>query len=107
MCWRDMLRVGDNDYVPTITDVWDFLLGFKSATEAGFARVEGRLDRVEGRLDRVEGRLDRVEVRLGHVEGSLGRIESRVIRIECWNVDRRLDDHEQRILRLERHSLNE
>lgn len=100
MCRRDMLRVGDNDYVPTLTDVWDFLLGFKSVTEAGFARVEGRLDRVEGRLGVVEARLDRVE-------GHLDRIEGRLIRIESWNVDRRLDDHEQRILRLERHSLNE
>lgn len=59
--------------MPSLLVIWDFLQGFKEATEAGFGRMQTQLD----------------------------RMESRLVRIESWNVDRRLDDHELRILRLE------
>ena len=65
--------MSEDHYVPSIPDIWDFLQGFKEAAEAGFSRVQTQLD----------------------------RIETRLVRIESWNVDHRLDDHEQRILRLE------
>lgn len=71
MC--DRRRVTNESNVPTLTEIWDFLVGLKETTESGFNRLT---------LD-------------------LHRIEQRLVRIEAWNIDARLDDHEQRIARLE------
>ena len=71
---------GEN-YVPTLSDVWGLLTSFKET-------VGMSLDRIQSQLDEVVIRLDRMDARL--------------VRIESWNIDRRLDDHEQRILRLEK-----
>lgn len=85
----------DENYVPSTTDIWDFLVGLKQATEAGFGRLEARLDRVELRLDGVESRLDRVESRLAGVESRLDGVESRLDGVET-----RLDRMEHRLIRI-------
>ena len=77
-------RVNGEGYVPTPADIWDFLQGFKAATEAGFGRIQLELSELRSSF---ESRFERIEARLDSMES--------------WNVDRRLDDHEQRILRLE------
>ena len=106
------------EYVPTLADIWDFLLGLKAATEAGFERVQiqlggldgeivgikGELGDIRGELGDIRGELGDIRGELGDLKGQLNRVEARLVRIESWNVDRRLDDHEQRILRLERQS---
>ncbi len=92
------------EYVPTLADIWDFLLGLKAATEAGFERVQIQLGGLDGEIVGIKGELGDIRGELGDLKGQLNRVEARLVRIESWNVDRRLDDHEQRILRLERQS---
>ena len=87
--------MASGEYVPTLAEIWEFLLGFKAATEAGFERMEARFERMEARFEGMQTQLD-------GMQGQLKGIDARLIRIESWHVDRRLDDHEQRILRLER-----
>ena len=36
----DRKQVTGGDYVPTQSEMWDFLLGFKEAVDAGFARTQ-------------------------------------------------------------------
>lgn len=90
--------------MPTLADIWDFLLGLKAATEAGFERVQIQLGGLDGEIVGIKGELGDIRGELGDLKGQLNRVEARLVRIESWNVDRRLDDHEQRILRLERQS---
>ncbi len=92
------------EYVPTLADIWDFLLGLKAATEAGFERVQIQLGGLDGEIVGIKGELGDIRGELGDLKGQLNRVEARLVRIESWNVDRRLDDHEQRILRLDRQS---
>ncbi|GEM_PF-2421715 len=111
-----------NEYVPTLTDIWDFLLGFKAATEAGFARVDARLDVLAADVSMLKSDVSVLKSDVGVLKSDVGvlksdvlrlerdlqRVERRVIRIddrlsviEDQRVGLRLDDHERRITRLE------
>jgi hypothetical protein len=83
--------------VPTSKEIWEFLVGLKDTTEAGFNRVSSELIRVETSL---RSDISRVEARVTRVETLVARVETRVARIENWNLDLRFDALEQRVARL-------
>jgi chromosome segregation ATPase len=126
---RDSLGVTE-DYVPTPTEIWDFLVGLKEATESGFLRMESRfteleksfdfrmdgleqrMDRLELRMDGLEQRMDRLELRMDRIEHHMDGIERRLVRIddrlaslEDLTIRKRLDDHEGRIASLEHRNI--
>jgi hypothetical protein len=71
--------------------MWDFLLGFKAATEASFLRLEAKIDSLAERITVLET----------NVEARLDRLEADVAIIKSWNIPRRFDDLEERIDRLQ------
>jgi len=119
-----------DDYVPMAKESWDFLVGLKEATEAGFARMEShfvelscrmdglehrmdrleqRMDALEHRMDALEHRMDGLEHRMDGLEHRMNRFEHRLIliddRLSCiedLRIGIQLRDHEQRIANLER-----
>ncbi len=129
---RDSVGVTE-DYVPTPTEIWDFLVGLKQTTEAGFLRmesrfagleqrmdrlelrmdgleqrmnrVEQRMDALELRMDRLERGMDALELRMSNVERRLVRVDDRLVGLEDLTIRHRLDDHEARISGLEHRSI--
>ncbi len=89
------------EYVPTLSEIWEVLIGLKEATESGFGRVEHRLDGVEHRLDRVECRLGGVERRLDGLEDRFTRLDDRFSDFQKGTT-RLLSDHERRLTRVDR-----
>ena len=79
------------DYVPTPTEIWDFLVGLKQATESGFQRIESQIGVVRSDMER----------RLEGVQRRLVRIDDRLAGLEDLTIRQRLDDHETRITDLE------
>jgi len=90
---------------PTTREIWDFLVGLKEVTEAGFTRVASEMAGLRTDIARVETSLHsdirKVETRMSKVEDRLTSVEVRVARIEGWNLDRRFDLLEARVARLE------
>jgi chromosome segregation ATPase len=105
--------------VPTLAEIWDFLVGFKEATEAGFRRVDTSLARLTSDVSELKSDVSALKSDVSVLKSDVSvlkfdvqRLERRVIRIddrlssaETLNVSSRLDDHECRITKLEgRHS---
>jgi predicted RNase H-like nuclease (RuvC/YqgF family) len=100
--------VNGNEYVPTLAEIWDFLVGFKEATEAGFRRVDASLARLTSDVTELKFDVSELKSDVSELQSHLERVERRVIRIddrlsavETLNVSSRLDDHERRIAKLE------
>ncbi len=87
--------------MPTLSEIWEVLVGLKEATESGFARVERRFDGVEYRLSGVEHRLDGVERRLDGLDDRFTRLDDRFSDFQKV-TNRLLSDHERRLARMER-----
>ena len=75
----------------------------KESEERVTDKLTKKIESVEGRLTGVEGRLTGVEGRLTGVEGRLTGVEKRLESVES-KLDRGLNNHKQRIERLERHA---
>ena len=56
--------------------------GLAAGTQAGFGRLEGRLDRVEGQLDRVELDVRNLQSSVARIETKFDRHESRIQALE-------------------------
>jgi hypothetical protein len=83
------------EYVPTQTEIWDFLVGLKQTTESGFQRMESQIAEVRSDVER----------RLNSVERRLVRIDDRLAGLEDLTIRQRLEDHEGRITSLEHRNI--
>jgi hypothetical protein len=63
-------------------DLYGAITSLKDATEAGFLRVDTRLDRLECRFDGLERRFGRLETRVEHIETDVGEIKARLTGLE-------------------------
>jgi len=72
---------------PTLGDIWDFLVGLKETTEAGFVRVSGEIGNLQ--------------TQVSGLRTDCTSLDMRMARIESWHLDRRFDALERRVERLE------
>jgi len=88
----------DDTQAMTNEDLYGAIMSLKDATEAGFLRVDARIDRLECRFDGLERRFDGLERRFDGLEGRFGRLETRVEHIETdvGEIKRRLTGLETR-----------
>jgi len=63
--------MADEAHVPTLGEIWDFLVEFKEATVAGFSRVQSDFTHFGNRLQRLEDRLIRLDDRISGLEDRL------------------------------------
>jgi hypothetical protein len=87
--------------VPTLAEVWDFLVGLKEATQAGFARTEAGFARIDVRLDRMQSDMHSMRSDMHRMERRLVHSDDRMSDFDSLEVGPRLDDCERRISRLE------
>jgi predicted RNase H-like nuclease (RuvC/YqgF family) len=87
--------------VATLAEIWDFLVGFKEATEAGFRRVDASLARLTSDVSELKSDVSVLKFDVERLERRVIRIDDRLSAVETLNVSSRLDDHERRITRLE------
>lgn len=80
--------------VPSLADVWEFLVGLKETTQSGFNRLSSEMTKLSSEATKLSSAVTRVE-------SDIARVERRVVRIEAWNVAEWLDDHGRRIVRIE------
>jgi len=61
--WMTLSKKADRDDLARVES------RLESGMEAGFARLDGRMDRLDGRMDRIESKLDALILRLlpGHL----------------------------------------
>ena len=100
-----------DEYVPTLAEIWDFLVGFKEATEVGFARLDGLardVAELKGDVGELKGDVAGLKRDVFRLDGSIQSLERRVVRLddrlsvfESQHVAVRLADHERRIGQLE------
>jgi hypothetical protein len=74
--------VNGEEYVPDLREIWDFLVGFKEATEAGFDRLTREFAIVKSDVGTLKSdvaiiKSDIVDIRL-HLE----RIDRRLLRLD-------------------------
>lgn len=99
---RDLRRV-TGEYVPTLTEVWDFLVGFKEATEASFEHLTSDVAVLKSDMVVVKSDMVVVKSDIVTVKSDMAAVKSdlKQLQLDVQRMDRRLVRMDDRLADLE------